>query len=275
MRTYLYFPVCLGALLVVCLMFAPARMVTGDRSVYPLPAQTPIVAPSAERSFADLCREDPVGALARSLQKYSSEVEGYTCTLIKQERIKGKLRNREVIRCDFRESPFAVKMDWIEGKGRAQTMLYPAGDRSDQIAVVPANELARRIAPVATRKLTDPSVREAARYGPDEFGLNKGILRMHTAWGAAKERGALRTRYDGVRPVAELDGKKCHVLYRDCVSPEEEGLTELTVFFDAETLLHVGSILNAGDDLIAYYYFKDLALNPKFEPGHFSVERLK
>jgi hypothetical protein len=166
-------------------------------------------------------------------------------------------------------------MRWIEGKGRALAMLYPAGDRSDKLAVVPANDLSRAIAPVAIRSLTDSSVREAARYPVTEFGLNFGVLRMHTAWQAVKEKGALSTRYDGLMPVAELDGKVCHVLHRDCVSPEEEGMTRLTVYFDAETLLHTGSVLRAGDDLIASYYFRDLVLNPKFDAGHFSLDRLK
>jgi hypothetical protein len=275
MRTYLYLPVCFIALLVVCLMFAPARLVTGDRTVYPFPAQAPIVAPAEERPFAELCRDDPIGALARSLHRYRNEVEGYTCTLVKQERINGKLRNREVIQCDFRESPFAVKMRWMEGKGRALAMLYPAGDRTDQLAVVPANDLARAIAPVAIRSLGDSSVREAARYPVTEFGLNYGTLRMHTAWQVIKAKGALRTRYDGLQPIPELNGKICHVLHRFCPVPEEEGLTELTVYFDAETLLHAGSVLKAGDELIACYYFNDLALNPRYEAGHFSIERLK
>src|SRR5262245_23600695 len=212
MRTYFYQPVCFIALLVICLMFAPARFVTGDRTVYPLPAQTSIVAPSAERPFAELCRDDPIGALARSLQLYRRNVEGYTCTLVKQERINGKLRNREVIKCDFRESPFAVKMHWIEGTGRALVMVYPAGDRTDQLAVVPANELVRKIAPVAARSVNDSSVREAARYPVTEFGLNFGVLRMHTAWQVVKDKGVLRTRYEGLKPIPELNGKVCHVL---------------------------------------------------------------
>ena len=60
MRTYVYVPVCFIALLVVCLMFAPVRLVTGDRNVYSIaPTQSAaFAAPTAERSFADLCRDE-------------------------------------------------------------------------------------------------------------------------------------------------------------------------------------------------------------------------
>lgn len=279
MRTYVYIPVCFIGLLIVCLMFAPVRLVTGDRNIYSVPpSQQPsmgIASDPAERTFAELCRDDPVAALAKSLYKYRSDVEGYTCTLIKRERINGKLRDREVIRCDFRESPFSVRMEWLEGRGRAAVMLYPAGDNVEQLAVVPANEVVRKITPFVTRRVNDPSVRDAARYAPNEFGLNCGTMRLHAAWQVAKEKGLLRTRYDGIVKIDELNGKPCHVLHRDCIVPEEEGLTEVTVYFDAESLLQAGVVLKAGDEPIATYYFRDLVLNPKLPDGRFSVERLK
>lgn len=278
MRTYVYLPICFIGLLVICLMFAPVRLVTGDRNIYSTQTPAKIVAATpdeTERSFAELCRNDPVAALAKSLRKYRTDIEGYTCMLIKRERIGGKLRDREVIACDFRESPFSVRMEWKEGKGRAAIMLYPAGDNVEQLAVVPANETLRKITPYVTRKLTDSSVRDAARYTANEFGVNHGTLRLHTAWQTAKERGLLHTRYEGVRPIDELDGKQCHVLCRQCASPEEEGLTEVTVYFDSETLLQAGVVLKAGEDLIASYYFKDFVLNPTFGVERFSVQGLK
>jgi hypothetical protein len=277
MRTYVYMPACFISLLVICLMFAPARLVTGDRPVYSVPAAIPQFTspPAAERSFADLCRHDPIGALARSLHNYRRDVEGYTCTFIKQERIDGKLRNREVIRCDFRESPFAVRMEWIEGRDRAAIMLYPAGDRADQLAIVPANEIARKALSYVRRSVNDASVRAAARYPASEFGVNNGTIRLHSAWKAAHDKGMLKTQYDGIQPIAELNGQRCHVLRRDCVVPEEDGLTEVTVYFDEMTLQQVGAVLKAGDQLVATYYFRDLVFNPTFDAAQFSMDRLK
>jgi Protein of unknown function (DUF1571) len=155
MRAYLYQSISFVLLLVICLMFAPARYFTGDKSIYPLPASTAPTQVKTDKSFGELCRDEPLTAIAHSLCRYRKEVDGYSCTFLKQERMNGDLRKREVIVCDFRESPFAVKMRWAEGQGRAIGMLYPAGERKDRLAVVPSNELLRKAIPFATRSLDD------------------------------------------------------------------------------------------------------------------------
>ena len=55
--------------------------------------------------------------------------------------------------------------------------------------------------------------------------------------------------------------------------PEDEGITELTLFLDQETLLQTGSILrDAKGELIAEYWFSDLVLNPEFTVKQFRRE---
>src|SRR6476659_7600387 len=129
MRTFLYLPAAFITLLVICLMFAPSRRIIGDAELVVVPKDGPA------KPFSDLCRDDPVGALAASLAKYKT-VEGYTCTVLKQERINGKLREPETIACDFQEAPFAVLMRWKAGVTRADAMLYEAGENDDQLLIV-------------------------------------------------------------------------------------------------------------------------------------------
>ena len=276
MRTILYQFASFTLLLALCLMFAPVRLVTGDRTIHSSDLDVTISPTTVvDRPFAELCRDDPMAALTVSLQRYRRDVEGYTCTFIKQERINDKLREREVIHCDFRESPFTVRMEWLEGVGRAKVMLYPAGDRDDQLYVVPSNKLARAAIPYARRNLSDASVRAASRYPPNEFGVANAVRRLIQDWQIAKDRGMLRTRYDGIHPIAELGNRPCHVLHRDCVVPEHDNMTAVTVYFDVETLLQAGAVLMTGEELLATYYFKDLVLNPKLDSALFTVERLK
>jgi Protein of unknown function (DUF1571) len=281
MRTLLYRPVTFGGLLVVCLMFAPARHFTGDRQLIGHPSALPPAA-SADltvKTFAELCRDDPVEAIATSLRKYKAEVEGYSCTLVKRERIDGELRDQEAIACDFQEAPFAVRMRWVEGKARAESMLYAAGQNGDQLLIVPADDLRKSALKLigrtyAKRALTSEDAKSAARYPANQFGIYCGTARVYDAWKAAHERGTLRTEYGGVRAIPELNGRPCHVLSRNCLVPEEDGLTQVTVLFDAETLLQVGAILMAGNELLGRYHFRDVRLNPKFDVTHFSAERL-
>jgi hypothetical protein len=262
-------------------MFAPARRVTGDLEVSGRPSALPASRLDPTRkSFGDLCRDDPVQAIATAMRKYKSDVESYSCTLVKQERIRGELRDRETIACDFREAPFSVLMRWIEGKGRVDAMLYVAGENGDQLLLVPSSETLKAALRVmgktyGKRALNSDDARSAARYPANQFGLYHGTERVYSAWRAAKEAGALRTQYDGVRAIPELGGRPCHVLHRTCVVPEDDGLTRVTLMFDTETLLQTGSVLMAGDELLATYYFRDIKLNPKFDADHFSPERLK
>jgi Protein of unknown function (DUF1571) len=283
MRTYLIRPGGALVLLVVCLMFAPARRVTGDRPVSASPRldEPPASAPATEKSFADLCRDDPLEAVATSMRRYKATVEGYTCTFVKRERMHGKMRDREVIACEFQEAPFAVLMRWSEGAGRAEAMLFSAAESDDHLFVVPAGEFAKQALRVlgrtsAKRPLTSAEVRDASRYPPNQFGIYYGTARVYTDWKAYQGRGALRTVYEGIRPVPEVGGRPCHILTRTSAAPEPpEGQTGVTLQFDTETLLQLGAVLHAGDELLATYHFRDLKLNPKFDAKHFSSERLK
>jgi hypothetical protein len=280
MRTFFYRPLVFVSLLVVCLMFAPSRRIIGDVQVAGQPSTLSVVPKKApDKPFADLCRDDPVGALAASLAKYKA-IEGYTCTFVKRERIDGKLKDIETIACDFQESPFTVLMRWKAGIGRAEAMMYVAGENDDMLLIVPASDFQKKAVKTLTgrtyarRPLTGSDAKSAARYPANEFGMAFGTRRVYKAWQAAEQSGRLKSEYLGLVDVPEL-GKKCHVLRRTVNPPEEEGLTSVTVMFDPETLLQVGSVLKAGDELIGSYFFKDIVLNPKFDKAHFAVEKLK
>lgn len=281
MRTYFYLPACFLFLLVVCLMFAPARRVTGDVELSGRPAALlPAHTTGSTKAFGDLCRDNPVEAIATSLRKYKAEIEGYTCKLAKRERVKGELRDPELIACDFQEAPFAVLMRWLEGKTRVDALLYVAGDNGDQLLLIPSSETLKTALRVmgktyGKRALTSEDARSASRYPADQFGIYHATERVYSAWKAAQERGTLQTKYDGIRAIRELNDRPCHVLHRMCVTPEEDGLTHVTLMFDAETLLQVGAEIRGGDNLIATYYFRDLKLNPKFDAKHFAAERFK
>jgi hypothetical protein len=282
MRTYLYHSIAFIFLLIICLMFAPVRRVTGDHELVGRPSFDPPPAQSAPvaKTFADLCRDDPVEAVATSMRRYRATVEGYTCTIRLHERVAGKLREPETVECEFRDSPFAVRMHWVAGKSPAETMVYAAGFNDDMFLVVPASDSLKQMLKVlgktyARRRLDSPDATSASRYAPNEFGIYRGTARVYDAWRAAKERGALRTEYLGLQPISELDGKRCHVLRRHCLTPEEDGLTQVTIHFDPDSLLQIGAVLMANDDLIGRYHFANLKLNPPLDKDLFSADRLK
>src|SRR5262249_47035851 len=74
------------------------------RHELPLPNVEPVALDSA--GMVELAKTDPVAFLTHVVERYDKEVKGYTCKLEKQERVKGKLRDVEVVKCYFREKPF-------------------------------------------------------------------------------------------------------------------------------------------------------------------------
>ena len=58
--------------------------------------------------------------------------------------------------------------------------------------------------------------------------------------------------------------------------PENDGVLELTVYVDKETLLQVGSTVKGEDGkLIGEYFFRDIHFNPDFKAEQFTREALK
>lgn len=265
----------------MCLAFTPARRVTNTEAQLTASPVAVQAAPApAGMSFEEQCRADPYAVLHGVLVKSRMEVEGYRCTFVKRERINGKLRDREVIACDFQESPFAVKFRWLEGKGRAEASLYVAGENDDQVLIVPASDLAKRALKFtgktyAARSPDSVEAKDAARSPVTQFGMANALRRTLATWQAAKDRNELKVEYQGVTAVPELNGRRCHTFHRVTPTPEAEGVTQSLIYLDAETRLQVGTVIKAGDELIAEYFYRDVELNLPFANDHFSARNLK
>ena len=272
---------CLLLLLPVCLMFAPMRPHSAEPTAEASPAGdgAPSLGgdalPSAEE-FARLCECDPAAALTAAMKRDDAEVEGYTCVLLKQERIKGKVLAEERIECAFRKTPYAVYMKWLEGKdSRVDRTLYVPGENADKALVKSRLGLVLRFEP------THPLAKEASRVSITEFGIGGGMKRSLDAWVRAKKAGKLVKGVDynylGVQSRPEWAGRACHVIRRKADPPEEDdGMTEITIALDVETWLQIGSDLKThGGAPLAKYHFRDVVLNPTFDPEQFRPDVLK
>jgi hypothetical protein len=221
-----------------------------------------------------LARRDPIAFLAACINRYDREVKGFTTNLRKQERIDGTLERGELIDVAFREDPFSVLMKWKDGARRAQGSLFIKGENKGQILVRPSGLFA--VVGVVKRDPNGPDAKKAGRYPLTEFGIKIGMERTLTSWEKAQKDNALHIEYLGEKRIKEAGDRTCWVLeqthYR---KPEEDGITQLTIYVDKETWLQVGSILKGSEgQLIGEYFFRDIQLNPHFKPDAFTPEAL-
>jgi len=223
-----------------------------------------------------LAKNDPVELLRQSLVHYKDmKIEGYTCTLAKHERINGALKPPETVEAWFREEPYSVMMHWTDGAGIASASLYVVGQNERKMCIRLAGAL--KYLGVAKKVPDCKEAKDTSRYLITEFGIRCGTERTFKAWNALQGKGVtLNTEYVGLeKNVKEAGGRDCHVIKRYCDPPEEEGLTEITLYLDAETWLQVGTNLKAKEDLIGRYFFRDIKVNPTFEKARFTLETLK
>jgi hypothetical protein len=234
------------------------------------PASVPWLAVASVESYEQkLLKKDVLAFMEYSLEKYEKEVTGYKCTLEKQERVKDKLRPVEVVQAEFQEAPFSVYMKWTKGAplGVAAVM-FVKGQNNDQIRAKPSIPFI----PLQNRDPQGKEAKDTGRYTINDFGIKIGLARAIKAWTARKAEGKLFAEYEGVFAVPQLGGRLCYKIHRSrFAEPEDDGVMDVVLYFDTETLLQVGTILKNGDgELIATYFFRDIQLNPDYPANYFS-----
>lgn len=225
-------------------------------------------------SVEQVLARDPVAFLQMSLKKYDETIKGYAFTFDKHERINGKLRSPEKCEARFREKPFAVHMRWLEGAGLASQVLFVEGENNGKM-------LARGRGPlqflgIQTRDVDGADAKSSGRFTIAQFGFKKSTERSLASMLKAKERGKLNVKYEGIVPVEKLGGQKCHKIVRTPYDPpEEDELTELTLYYDTEHLLQVGAVLrDVKGQLLGEYFFTNVQINPEFTEKQFTRDAL-
>jgi hypothetical protein len=229
----------------------------------------------SEAEMERLAKNDPIAFIRECIRRYDREVQGYTATLHKQERLDEHLQRSEEIFVAFREKPFSVLLRWKEGARRAAAVLYVKGENRDQLLVRPAGVLA--IAGTVVRDPKGEEAKNAGRYPLTEFGIKIGMQRTLSSWESAKKANALHLEYLGVKKIRELGGRPCWAFKRTrYAKPAEEGVTESTLYIEKGNWLQAGIILKGEENkLIGEYYFRDLKINPDFPNGAFNRDALK
>jgi hypothetical protein len=218
----------------------------------------------------NLLSNQPLAFLEMCLERYEREVRGYKLTMLKRERIRGRLyppNGYEKVHAHFREQPFSVLMNWQENARHAQKVLYVQGENNGKMLVRPTGFILGNL--VVSREVDGAEAKDAGHYTPNQFGLYLAMKRSVDSMRAAQARGALHVTYEGLVTVTEIGDRTCYKFVRTPYEPpEEQGVNDLTLYVDTETWLQVGSSLrDSNGELIGEYFFRDIELNPTFS-GH-------
>src|SRR5208282_4484984 len=124
----------------------------------------------------------PATPLDRPLQhvaearQTSQKIRDYTCTLIKQERVAGKLQPENIIAVKFRNQPFSVYMKWSAPReSLGQEVCYVQGRNNNMMRVHASGVLG--MAGFMSIDPRDPKVMQNSRHTIYEAGLGNLIER--------------------------------------------------------------------------------------------------
>jgi hypothetical protein len=121
-------------------------------------------------------------------------VQSYTCTLVSQERVKGRLEPENVIAFTFRTPPFSVHMRWLSPPDAAnREVIYVHGANKNMMRVHDNKGLGK-FAGFVSIAPNDPRVLEHSRHTIVEAGIGNLIERLAQTWDYERRVGKTRVQ---------------------------------------------------------------------------------
>jgi hypothetical protein len=200
MPAFLAWLVAFGVLVTLSLgLFAPGIGI-GQQSAQPnpppvQPPASPAQPPPAPNQPSPM--DNAIAWMKESARVYAG-VKDYTCTMVKQERVKGKLQDEHVIFMKFREQPFSVYMKWQSPKAMVgQEVAYVHG-RNNNMMRVHANGVISGAIGFVSIAPNDPRALQHSSHVITESGIGNVINRCLNDW--QRERTLNRMHVD----IAEI-----------------------------------------------------------------------
>ena len=145
--------------------------------------------------------DQPIAWLKDAKRNYTA-VKDYTCVMVSQERVKGKLLDENIIDVKIRAEPFSVSMRWLApAKSQGQHVVYVKGKNNGKMRVK-SNFLGNNIVGFVSIDVNDPRVTQHSRHTITEAGIGNMI------------ETALKSM-EGERPFAKTDVKIAEYKFDD------------------------------------------------------------
>jgi uncharacterized protein DUF1571 len=128
--------------------------------------------------------DQPIAWLQEGKRNYSV-VKDYTCWLVSQERVKGELLEKNVVKFKMRTKPFSVAMHWVEPKKSKDQEVYFVEGRNDNKMRV-KSPIFPNIIGFQSIDVNDPRVLQNSRHTILEAGIGHMIEQNLKHWEAAR-----------------------------------------------------------------------------------------
>jgi hypothetical protein len=168
-------------------------------------------------AYAAMARRNPELLPQMALKRYHQDVQNYTCTFWKQERIGDKLGQVERIAVSYREAPVSVFMRWEQNATEVKRALFVdapeyVDNQGRKVAKIePNGAIVRLLISEVTLPIHGARARAASRNPMDQFGFRRALELLLADNARSRQAGDLDLRYDG---ESEVDGRPTYVLVR-------------------------------------------------------------
>jgi len=215
----------------------------------------------------------PLQMLAESRQALAG-VRDYTGTMIKQERLNGKLQTPHIIQLAVRQQPFSVMLKWLEPQGLSgQMACYVEGWNNGRMRVKSPGLL--RVAGFVSVQVNDPRGRQHSNHTIKEVGLAYLLEQFAAQWEKERSLGQGTKVRIGEYEYAR---RRCWRIETWHDRPDPAFVCYRGVLYiDKETKLPIRAELYdwprtggpAGGELIEVYSYINLQFNVGLGDNHF------
>jgi hypothetical protein len=179
--------------------------------------------------------DEPLRLVAQARHVHA-QVQTYTCTLVSQERVQGRLEPENVVAMTMRTQPFSVHMRWLAPKDAAgREVIYVAGRNKGMMRVLDSSKVGRMLGFINIAP-NDPRVLEHSRHTIVEAGLGNLIEQFARNWEADRRLGKARAQM----AEYEYDRKRCvRVEVAQTERNPQAYCFRSVVYFDKQTRLPI------------------------------------
>ncbi|GMU61288.1 MAG: hypothetical protein AMXMBFR34_30510 [Myxococcaceae bacterium] len=153
------------------------------------------VAKMSKDELATFMTTTPSEALVKMGQKAVAGLGTYTYTMTKQERVGGKLLDEQQITTTLRESPFAVRLEFVAGPAKGRKVIYNPAVKADEFRVREAGFFS--IAGRLWISLDSGLAKKDSNHTVKESGLGNLLRRFERDQAKAKTNGGMTIKHEG------------------------------------------------------------------------------